>query len=318
MRRFLAISFIWLASIIPAAAQTYPRGPIKVLCSFAAGSGADVIVRFFANKLAEQSKATVIVENRVGAQGNIGTAAVAHARPDGQTILITANTVLAAAPHLFKDLGWDPRKDFAPVGMLARLSFVFAVDAKSSMKSMDDLVQELQKSGEKGFYGSTVNTGIVAAELFKAQKNLSTQRIPFKDVSDALGGLLQGEVTYIIYDTPWVLGNARAGKIRPLALTSKFRSSSFADVPTMAELGYKDYDLTPWWGVVAPAGTPEAIVKQLTAWFAQITAAPDTKAFLNKIAADPYPGTPDDMKAQLESDFKAWGDYVRLANIPVQ
>lgn len=318
MRRFLALLFIYLASGMVASAQTYPRGPIKVICSFAAGSGADIIVRFFANKLAEEAKAVVVVENRPGAQGNIGTAAVAHAKPDGQTILITANTVLAAAPHLFKDLGWDPRKDFAPIGMLARLSFVFAVDAKSSIRSMDDLVRDLGKSGDRAFYGSTVNTGIVAAELFKAQRNLVTQRIPFKDVSDALGGLLQGEVTYIVYDTPWVLGNTRSGKIRPLALTSKFRSSSFAEVPTMAELGYKDYDLTPWWGVVAPKGTPEAIVNQLTAWFAQITAAPDTREFLNKIASDPYPGTPDEMKARLEGDFKAWGDYVRLANIPVQ
>jgi tripartite-type tricarboxylate transporter receptor subunit TctC len=313
-----AVAFSVLALASPGSAQNYPDRPIRIICSFAAGSGADVLVRYYAQKLGEVSGATVFVENKVGAQGNIGTDAAAHAKPDGYTILITANTVLAAAPHLFKQLSFDPAKDFEAVGSLAKLSFVYAVNAESPVRTIADLTAQLGTKGKRGFYGATTNTGIVAAELYKQSAKLETERVPYKNVGDALGGISQSEVDFIVFDTTWTLGQVRSGKLRALAVTSGTRSNAFPDVPTMADLGFKGLDLTPWWGVVVPRGVPKPIVEKLSAWFRQVANADDTKKFLANVATDPFPSTAEEMQKLLDLEIKRWGEFVALAKIDPQ
>jgi tripartite-type tricarboxylate transporter receptor subunit TctC len=159
----------------------------------------------------------------------------------------------------------------------------------------------------------------VAAELFKESAGLNTTYVPYKLTTDALTGVLLGQVAFISYDATWaVTQTGTGGKLRILAVTSAKRSTSLPNVPTLQELGYKDFDITPWWAVVVPAGTPKPIVDKLAGWFNQITAAEDTKAFLARSALDPFPGSPESMAALLATETERWGRYVKLAKIEPQ
>jgi len=310
-------TLILFLAALPAFAQDYPAREIRSICNFSAGSGADIVVRFYSDRLSKLAGRPVVVENRPGAQGALASDVVAKSKPDGYTIMITpASSTIATAPYLFKKLPFDPKKDFAPVTTISSLSFVFAVDAAGPIQSIPDLIALLKKKNNHGFYGTGSNSGQVAAELFKEQSGLRTTYVPYKVTTDALTGLLLGQVAFISYDATWAVTQAGpAGKIRILAVTSAKRSTSLPNVPTLAELGYRDFDITPWWGVVVPAGTPKAIVDRLAGWFNQITAAEDTKAFLARSALDPFPGSPESMAALLATETERWGRYVKLAKI---
>ena len=305
---------------LPAAAQDYPAREIRSICNFAAGSGADIVVRFYSDRLSKLAGKPVVVENRPGAQGALASDVVAKSKPDGYTIMITpASSTIATAPYLFKKLPFDPQKDFAPVTTISSLSFVFAVDAAGPIASIKDLIEHLKQRPGNGFYGTGSNSGQVAAELFKEHAGLRTTYVPYKVTTDALTGLLLGQVAFIAYDATWAVTQAGpGGKIRILAVTSAKRSASLPNVPTLAELGYRDFDITPWWGVVVPAGTPQPVIDRLAGWFNQITNAEDTKAFLARAALDPFPGSPGQMAALLATETERWGRYVKLAKIEPQ
>jgi tripartite-type tricarboxylate transporter receptor subunit TctC len=311
---------LFFALALPAFGQDYPLREIRSICNFSAGSGADIVVRFYSDRLSKLAGKPVVVENRPGAQGALASDVVAKSKPDGYTIMITpASSTIATAPYLFKQLPFDPKKDFAPVTTISSLSFVFAVDAAGPIQSIPDLVAHLKRQVNHGFYGTGSNSGQVAAELFKEQAGLSTTYVPYKVTTDALTGVLLGQVAFISYDATWaVTQTGTGGKLRILAVTSAKRSSSLPNVPTLAELGYRDFDITPWWGVVVPAGTPKPIVDRLAGWFNQITAAEDTKAFLARAALDPFPGSPESMAALLVAETERWGRYVKLAKIEPQ
>ena len=315
----LVAAALALAVPVTAAAQEYPAREIRSLCNFAAGSGADVLVRYYSDKLSKLAGKPVIVENRVGAQGAIATEALARSRPDGYTIMITpASSTIAAAPHLFKQLPFDTTKDFTAVTTVASLSFVIAVDAARPIKAIPELIAHLKGRPNDGFYGTSNNTGVISAELFKERAGLKTPYVPFKTNTQALTSLLQGEVDFLAYDATWAVGQQRGGKLRILAVTSTRRSIALPDTPTLAELGYGDFDVTPWWGVVVAAGTPKPVVDKLAGWFNQITATEETRQFLERAAFDAFPGTPDSMAALLKSDAERWGRYVRVAKIEPQ
>jgi tripartite-type tricarboxylate transporter receptor subunit TctC len=305
---------------LPALAQDYPAREIRSICNFSAGSGADIVVRFYSDRLSKLAGKPVVVENRPGAQGALASDVVAKSKPDGYTIMITpASSTIATAPYLFKKLPFDPAKDFAPVTTISSLSFVFAVDAAGPIESIKDLIAHLKQKPAHGFYGTGSNSGQVAAELFKEQAGLRTTYVPYKVTTDALTGLLLGQVAFISYDATWAVTQAGpGGKLRILAVTSAKRSASLPNVPTLAELGYRDFDITPWWGVVVPAGTPKPIIDRLAGWFNQITAAEDTRAFLARGALDPFPGSPESMAALLATETERWGRYVKLAKIEPQ
>jgi tripartite-type tricarboxylate transporter receptor subunit TctC len=310
------------ACLLPplAAAQDYPAREIRSICNFSAGSGADIVVRFYSDRLSKLAGRPVVVENRPGAQGALASDVVAKSRPDGYTIMITpASSTIATAPYLFKKLPFDPQRDFAPVTTITSLSFVFAVDAAGPIESIKDLVNYLKQRPANGFYGTGSNSGQVAAELFKESTGLRTTYVPYKVTTDALTGLLLGQVAFISYDATWaVTQTGPGGKLRILAVTSAKRSTALPNVPTLAELGYRDFDITPWWGVVVPAGTPKPIIDRLARWFNEITAAEDTKAFLARAALDPFPGSPESMAALLATETERWGRYVKLAKIEPQ
>jgi len=313
----LAAALLLVAA--PLAAQDYPAREIRALCNYSAGSGADVIVRFYSDRLAKLTGKPVIVENRVGANGALATDALAKSRPDGHTILITpASSTIASAPYLFKNLPFDTEKDFAAVTTIASLSFTIMVDASKPINSIDELVAQLKAKPNNGFYGTTNNTGVIAAELFKTRFGLRTTYVPYKQNVEALTGLLLGQLDFLTFDATWASAQAKGGKVRILAATATKRSVALPGVPTLTELGYGGNDVSPWWGVVVAAGTPKPVVDRLAAWFNQITAAEDTKQFLANSAFDPFPGSPEQMQSLLKSDAQRWKRYVELAKIEPQ
>src|SRR5438552_12783020 len=317
MRNLLAAL---LASVIApwAAAQEYPAREIRSVCNFAAGSGADIIVRYYSDKLSRLTGKPVIVENKPGAQGLVATDYVAKARADGYTILITpASSTLATAPHIFKQIPFDPLRDFAPVTTLNSLAFTIAVDAAKPYRTIDDLVAALRTKRDDGFYGTQSNSGQVTGELFKQMRGRRSTYVPYKATGDALASLLGGEVDFLTVDATWA-STMHPHKIRILAVTSAKRSGALPEVPTMAELGFKEFDITPWWGVVVPAGTPRPIIERLAGWFNQINATEETKQFLARAALDIFPGSPESMAALLKTEIERWGRYVKLAKIEAQ
>jgi tripartite-type tricarboxylate transporter receptor subunit TctC len=317
MRTVLALALSCSASL--AAAQQYPARDIRSICNFAPGSGADIIVRYYSDRLSKLAGRPVIVENKPGANGAIATAELARAKPDGYNIMITpASSTIASAPYLFKSLPFNAETDFAAVTTIASLSFVLLVDASRPIKTVDELVAHLKTRPKHGFYGTSNNTGVIAAELFKQAAGLTTTYAPYKQNTQALTDLLQGTLDFISYDATWAAGQAQGGRVRVLAATAAKRSVAFPDVPTLMELGYGRNDVTPWWGVVVPAGTPKPIIARLAGWFNQITAEKDTQTFLARAAFDPFPGSPAQMAALLKSDAARWKGYVELAKIAPQ
>jgi tripartite-type tricarboxylate transporter receptor subunit TctC len=306
-------------SPLPAAAQDYPAREIRSICNFAAGSGADILVRYYSDRLARLTGKPVIVENKVGVQGNIATEYVARSKPDGYTIMITpASSTLAAAQHVFKQLPFDPIRDFTPVTTLAKLSFAIAIDAKRPIHSIAELTEYLKAKPGHGNYATGSNTGLVAAELYKEMAGLKSAHIPYKAAPNALSDLLGGEIDFMSYDVTFLMAQARAGRVRLLALTSAARLSMLPEVPTMAESGFPGFDLTPWFGVVVPAGTPRTVVDKLASWFNQISTSEETRRFLENVATDPFPGTSESMAALIKAESENWRKYVRLAKIEPQ
>jgi len=319
--RSAVLCFALLAAALPppAAAQDYPTHEIRSVCNFSAGSGADIVVRYYSDRLAKLAGKAVVVENKTGVQGNIATEYVARSKADGYTIMITpASSTLAAARYLFKQLPFDPDKDFAPVTTLAKLSFAIAIDAKSPVRGISELTEHLRKKPGHGAYATGSNTGQVTGELYKEMAGLRTTYIPYKQTMSALTDVISGEVDFMTYDITFLLPQARSGRVRILAVTSAARLAMLPEIPTMAESGFPGYDLTPWWGVVVPAGTPKPVVDKLAGWFNQITASEETRKFLENLATDPFPGDPESMAALLHAEIERWGRYVKLAKIEPQ
>src|SRR5262245_10593490 len=299
-----------------APAQDYPTKPIYARCPFGPGTGAEILVRFFAAKLADQLGKPVVVDNKVGAQGNIATETVAKAKPDGYTIAITpGSSTLAMASHIFKKLSFDPVKDFTPVAPISTLSFAIVVDAKKPIHTMADLTRFLKDKKGRGIYATGANTGIVSAELYLRAVGEQAERVTFRTPTDTLKALQIGDADFSSTDASWAVGQVAEGRVRALAVTGAKRTQAMPDVPTLIEAGFPDIAIEAWWGVFVPAGTPAPVVEKLRGAFEKILALQDTKDFLFRIANDPAPGTPDMLRQMLMRDLAKWGEYVRLAKI---
>jgi tripartite-type tricarboxylate transporter receptor subunit TctC len=306
---------IWLLFTIAGYAQDYPTREIHTICPFAAGTGADIIVRYYANKLSELAGKPVITDNRPGAQGLLGTEAVARARNDGYTISINpVSSTLAASPHIFKKLSFDPLKDLDPVIGLLSVSFVLVVTPNSGINSVAELTQRLKAKGTESFYAGSTNTGIVASELYKKATGIDAKRVNYRSALDSLAEMQSGKIDFFITDATSALGQIAGGKYKALAITSTTRSESFPGVPTMTEAGLA-MDFAPWWSVVVPHGTPQYIVDRLAGWFKQISDMPETKAFLVKNGLNPMTATAEEVRELLVKDTARWGEWVKLANI---
>ena len=320
-RRFIqrAAAASALTPLLPAAgfAETYPDREVHSIGMFPAGSGADVMVRYFSNRLAEMIGKPVIVDNKDGACGNIATSFVARAKPDGYTIYIApGSSVLAAAPSLFRTLNYDPVNDFEHITTLFKVTFIQIVAGKSAHKNVADLTRVLKEKGDKGSYGSVANTGLVSSELYKKALGLSTVELKYKEVQSMLVDLLAGNIEFCHIDPTSVLGQLQDGSVRAISTSSTQRIRALPDVPSASEAGIKDLDLVAWWSVHVPKGTPRPIVEQLEGWFNKLARDEEAAKWLETIGCDPYPGDSKLVHQLLEKDIKAWADYVKLANIP--
>ena len=307
-----------LAEAIPAVSQEYPSREIKTICPFAPGTGADIVVRYYAQKLSELAGKPVVTDNKPGAQGLLGTEAALRAKPDGYTISINpASSTLAASAHLFKKLSFDPLKDADFAGMILSTTFVLIVPPNSGVNSVADLTRKLKEKKEDSFYAGSTNSGIVASEIYKKAIGVDVKRVNYRSAFDAMNEMTSGKIDFFFTDSTSALGQIAAGKYKALAVTSAKRIESFPDTPTMTELGYP-MELSPWWGIVVPAGTPKPIIDKLAGWFDKISDLPETKEFLRKSGLEPMKGDAATMRRLLIEDMARWGEWVKLANIEVQ
>lgn len=305
---------------LPAMAQDYPSRDIKAICNFPAGSGADVFVRFFSEKLSALAGKPVVVENRGGAFGNIGTEAAAKSKPDGYTILIIpGSATLAAASHTFKKLPFDPVKDFTPITTLAKVAFVLVVDPKSPAKTVAELTPLMKAKGDKASFGVGSNTALISASLYNKLAGLQAKKVQYREMQTLMNDMSATNIDFVFGDAVFASEQSRAGRVRPLAVTSGERMPSLPDVPTMVEAGVKDFgELVSWWGVFVPTGTPPDVVAKLEGWFNQIARSDDTKKFLSNLGSLPFPGSSKMLTELLANDIKKWGEYVKLAGIEPQ
>jgi tripartite-type tricarboxylate transporter receptor subunit TctC len=297
-----------------AQAQDYPNQDIRMVCAFPAGSGADVLVRHFAEKLRPIAGRTVIVENKAGAGGNIATEYVARAKPDGHTIYVHAGTAVAANQSLFKKPPVDVVRDIRVAATINRQPFMLVVDAKSSYKTVAELTAAMKQKGDKASYATAAPTGRIMGELYRNAQGLKAVEVSYRTAPDSLNEMLSGKLDYGMHDPVFSLAQQREGRLRILAVSTGQRLEALPEQPTMAELGIP-MDLTGWWAAMVPAGTPKPVVDKIHQWFVQMVSSDETKKFLNSFGGDPYINSPEQGQALLERDVKAWGDYVRLAKI---
>ena len=305
-----------LAGTAPALADDYPEHELHSIVNFQAGSPMDILTRWYGARLSELARKPVIVENKLGAQGAIATDYVARANPDGYTFMITpASSTLAEVAFIFKRLGFDPVKHLDPVLLMAKSGLVVVVDARNPVNTIAELTEALRKKPGNGAYGALTNISIVAAELFKAKTKLLTNQVFYKGIFENLLDLYGGQIDFAALDPAAAFEPIRAGKLKALAVTSATRLRALPNVPTMQEAGFANYDLTPWVGLVVPAGTPPPIVDKLAAWHRQINATDDAKKALLAFGMDPLEGDAAAMAARLKADIARWAGFVKLAKI---
>ena len=298
-------------------AQAYPTQDIRFICAFPAGSGADVLVRFFEKKIREVSGKTIITENKPGAAGLVATEFVARAKPDGYTIFVHAGSAVANIPALYKNPPIDVSKALEVVGTINRQPFMIVVDAKSPYKTLAELTEAMKKKGDKASYGYAATTGQVMGELYKAGAGLKAVEVPYKTAGDSLNDQLSGRLDFGAHDPVYSLAEERKGTLRILGVSTGERLQANPQMKTMAEQGVP-MDLTGWWAAMVPTGTPKNVKDTLNGWFAKAMQDPETKAFLNKFGGDPLIEAPDVAQKRLLKDIEAWKGYVKLAKIDPQ
>jgi tripartite-type tricarboxylate transporter receptor subunit TctC len=300
-----------------AQAQTYPSQDIRLVCAFPAGSGADVLVRYFAEKLRPIVNRTVIVENKAGAGGNIAAEYVSRAKPDGYTIFVHAATAVAANMSLFRNPPVDVAKTIQVAGTINRQPFMLVVDAKSPYKTVADLTEAMKKKGEKATYATAAPTGRIMGEIYKNAAGLRAVEVNYKTAPDSLNELTSGKIDYGMHDPVFSLAQQREGRLRILAVSTGKRLEASAELPTMTEVGVP-MDLTGWWAAMVPTGTPQPVIDQIHKWFVQMVSTEETKKFLNSFGGDPNIMQPDEAQKLFLQDIKNWGDYVKMAKIEPQ
>jgi len=320
MRRLFAL--IVLALLVgtpPTRAQDYPSRPITAICGYSAGSGADVLTRYFAEKLHVLSGQPVVVENKVGALTVLAGDAVARAKPDGYTIYVTAgNASLASPPFLFKKLPFDPIADFTPVTTLITLPFVLTVSPDSSIHSVAELTAHLKARGEKAAYAYGTSFGQASSELYKKSAGVPGHPVAYRTGLNSLADLKTGEIDFMFTDVSSGTMQAQQGLLRIIAVTTAQRSPAFPDFPTMQEQGIPDFDIGAWWGVWLPAKAPTPVVDKLERWFNQIVATDETRTFMARVGAAPWPGNRKLLAETTPREIEKWGRLIRDANIEPQ
>ena len=314
-----ALGFALLATT-GTSAQDYPSRPVTLIVPYAAGGGNDVMARIVAEKMSRSLGQQIVIENKGGAGGSIATRQVAKAAPDGYTLGLGGTGTHAINPTLYPNVGYDPRKDFAPVGLIATSALVVLVNTSVPAKTVPELIALARRDPGKLNYASAgVGSGIhLGAELFATMAGVKLTHIPYKGSAPALTDLVGGHVAIYFSSLPPAIALIREGKVRALAVTGPQRSALLPDLPTVAEAALPGYESVLHYGIVAPAGTPRAVVEKLNAAMQAALAEPDVRERIIADGAEPLPGTPEDYAADIDREETKWSKVVKVSGAKVE
>jgi tripartite-type tricarboxylate transporter receptor subunit TctC len=310
----MAVLVVSVAGMVGAAAADYPDRPTTLIVPYPPGGGNDVIARLVAAKMSADLGQPIVIENRGGAGSTIGTRDVARSKPDGYTLLI-ATSALAINPSLYPDADYDPQKDFAPVGLIATSANLVLVNPAVPVHSIADLIAlAKQQSGKLDFASTGTGTSThLSAELFAVMANVKLNAVPYKGVAPAVTDLMGGHVGLMFCPTASVVGLVQDGKLRALAVTSAKRTPLFPDVPTVAEAGLPGYESELHYGIVAPGGTPQAVIDKLNAALNHALADDEVRNRLAVDGAQTLPGTPAAYSADIANEQAKWSAIIKAS-----
>jgi len=319
---FAALSASALATSVlvgPASAQTYPDRTITMVVPFAAGGSTDLVARILAQKLTEQMGQSVVVENRAGAGGNIGAAAVAKSTPDGYTLLYGTISTHTLNPLMAKKSAYDPVKDFEPVALIGNIPNVLVVNPSVPAKTVQELIALAKANPDKYSYASSgVATPLhLSGEMFNAMAGTKMAHVPYRGAGPAMNDLVAGQVPVLFDNLPSSVEFIKAGKIRALAVTTKTRVEQMPDIPTMDEQGLKGYETYSWQAIFAPAKTPKPIVDKLNAEVKKALADPALQQRLKDLTMTITPSTPTELSKFVEDQLALWGPITKATGVQV-
>ena len=300
------------AGAAPAAAQTYPSRPITLVVPFPPGGSATIIARIIADKMSEGLGQQIVIDNRGGAGGSIAARQVAKSAPDGATLLLAFTGTLAVSPLIFANVGYDPRKDFAGIGLIGMAPSVLAVHPSVPARSVADLVGIAKAEPGKIQYGSPGigTTNHLAGELLAAMTSIKITHIPYKGTGPAITDLLGGHIAMMFAPIPAAHGNVSAGALRALGVTSLKRSSLWPDIPTVAETGLPGFEVVQRSTLLAPAGTPRTIIERLNKELNAVLATDEVRRRLAVEGGEPVPGAPEEYAADIDREETRWSKLV--------
>lgn len=295
-----------------AAHAAYPEKPIHLIVPFPPGGGTDATARLIAGEIGPMLGQTIVIENRAGAGGSIGAQAVADAAPDGYTLFFTTTGALVINPHLYKNLRYDPIKDFKPIAPVGSSANVLVVHPGVKANTVEELISLAKQQPGKLTYGSSGigSSSHLAGVLLESLTGTKLTHVPYKGSAPAVTDLVGGRIDMMIDNIPSHVEFAKAGKVRPLGVSGLTTSPLFPGVPTIAQAGVPGYDITIWYGILAPAGTPDEVVKKVGDAIRQVVAKPEMKEKLEKIGSDPMVQTPEEFAAFIGKENKKWAEIV--------
>jgi len=300
---------------LPAAAQDYPNRPIRIIAPFGPGTATDTVARVIASELSNRTGQSVVVENRAGAEGQIGAQAAATAAPDGYTVFVTTQTTQAINQHVYKALPYDPVKSFAPVSGLSRGAQMVMVRNDLPIKSIADLIAFGRAQPGKLTFGSGNGSARGAAELFKIMAKVDLLGVPYKTQPQAVADLLGGRIDVIFGDFTTSLPPVRDGRARGIAVTSPQRYPGLEQYPTVAESGVPGYESQPWNAAYVPAGTPQPIIDKLNKLIREAVLSEAYTNLMRTTLGVVFPGSPEELAAFQENEIRKWGEVVLIAGM---
>ena len=323
-RTIISATLLTFALVGQAQAQAsfdnYPSKPIRMIVPFPPAGGTDIMARLVTNKLTEQFKWNFVIENKPGAGGTIGITEAVKAAPSGYEMVMGQKDNLVIGPWLYKNLPWDPTRDLVPVAHVAYTPVLIATSVDSKFKSLKDVVDAARKAPGTINYGSPgFGTSIhLAAELFAKAAGIEIMHVAYKGSSPALLDAISGNVELLVSSVPSAIGQIKGGKLRPLAVTSAKRISLLPDVPAVAEFGYKDFDVTTWYGLLVPVGTPANVVTLFNTEINKLLANPEMQAAIKAQGAEPQAMSSEQFGKLIKTEYVQWKDIVAASGAKIE
>jgi tripartite-type tricarboxylate transporter receptor subunit TctC len=314
-RNVIAVTALILCA--GAFAQDYPVKPIRVLVGYAPGGGADAVARIIAQKLTERLGQTVLVDNRSGAAAMIAAELVAHATPDGYTLLVT-DTPHTINPGMFKKVPYDPNRDFTPIALAASSPLALVVHPSVPAQTLQQFIELAKAQPGKLTLGSGGAITQLVGELFKLRTGINLTHVPYKGTGPAVADVIAGQIQSTFSTMPSVVPQFKAGKLRALGVSTRKRTAGAPEIPTFEEAGVKDFDAANWYGFQAPAGLPAPVLAILAAEIVRAVAQPDVRERFLNLALDPLTSTPQEFRVYIAAEVKKWAGIIKAANIQAE